>query len=218
MQHTTTVHVWLLPSALTVIGLTIMWLPQVTWWHMKKCISKKHKSNFKRDSVCFIACSVTTQDNVSIWGERWKEMKTQDIWSPWWLCVTAGGEPNHQLPSVSGAACRGWETSGPLCGNLCESLPLVQWQRRAVEASGCSGWCREPGSEWPAAARPPLRQLWGAHRTLRPGNRHHHECDREHFHLHGWCRSVQTLEIFSVKVPWHQTRVCWLHVWIRIRK
>lgn len=57
----------------------------------------------------------------------------------------AGGEPNHQLPSVSGAACRGREAGGPLRRNLCQGLPLSQRRRRAVEASRCSSWRGEPG-------------------------------------------------------------------------
>lgn len=36
----------------------------------------------------------------------------------------AGGEPDHQLPSVSGAACRGREAGGPLRGNMCQGLPI----------------------------------------------------------------------------------------------
>lgn len=103
----------------------------------------------------------------------------------------AGGEPDHQLPSVSGAACRGREAGGPLRGNMCQGLPIGQRRRRAAEASRGSSWHGEPGPQRPAAACPPLRQLRRANRTLRPGHGHDHERDGKHFHFHGWCWWVQ---------------------------
>lgn len=119
----------------------------------------------------------------------------------------AGGEPNHQLPSVSGAACRGREVGGPFRGNLRQSLPLGQRRRWAAEASWGSSWCGEPGSRRPPAARPPLCQLRRAYWTLWPGHGYDYERDRKHFHFHGWCWWVNTcvyLNCFNVFWLYHR--------------
>lgn len=104
------------------------------------------------------------------------------------LCCGAGGEPHHQLPSVSGTACRGREAGGPLRGNLRQGVPLGQRRRRAAETGRGGSWHGEPGPQRPAAACPTLRQLRRADRALRPGNGHDHERDGKHRHVHGRCR------------------------------
>lgn len=97
----------------------------------------------------------------------------------------AGCQPNHQLPSVSGAAGGGRQAGGPLRGDVRQGLPLGQRRQRAAEASRLRRRRGGPGPQRPAAARPPLRQLRRADRTLRPGHGHHHERDGKHFYFDG---------------------------------
>lgn len=134
-------------------------------------------------------CHNLTQKRIFFLQKRLKNCNALlscdwSVFLPMTMCG-AGGQPDYQLPSVSGAACRGREAGGPLRGNMCQGLPISQQRRRAAEASRVSGWHGEPGPQRPAAARPPLRQLRRANRTLRPGHGHDHERDRKHFYFHG---------------------------------
>lgn len=113
---------------------------------------------------------------------------------------SAGGQPNHQLAGVSGAACWGRQASGPLSGDVRQGLPLGQRRQRAAEASRHCGRRGGPGPQRPAATRPPLRQLRRADRTLRPGHRHHHERDGKHFYFDGWRWWVQNEEVFTTLI------------------
>lgn len=110
---------------------------------------------------------------------------------------SAGGQPNHQLPGVSGAACWGRQAGGPLRGVVRQGLPLGQRRQRAAEASRHRGRRGGPGPQRPAATRPPLRQLRRANWTLRPGHRHHHERDGKHFYFNGRRWWVQKQEVFT---------------------